>query len=147
MGITIEKTFQIPSWNEFARFKMIDFWSRRRVKFSDTFGNVLIGRRGNLLGNITSFDMSKLISKLTITVSTEHEVHCVLKVNTVMQIITEYNRAWWNLEMETFESYLLQSDEQDERWEKFEVNNKKAAIVWTLTSGLIGNKIPPEEKP
>ena len=147
MSITIERVFQIPMWDDFARFKMNDFWSRRRIEFSESLDNTLKGKRGSLLGNITSFDMSKLMSELTITVSAENQVHCVLKVNTFMQIITEYNKAWWNLEMETFESYLLQTDEQDERWEKFKSNDKKAAIAWTLTSGLVGNRIPPEEKP
>jgi hypothetical protein len=147
MSITIERIFQLPIWDEFTRFKMIDFWSRRRIEFSESSENTLKGKRGSLLGNITSFDMSKLMSELTITISAENRVHCELEVNTFMQIITEYNKAWWNLEMETFESYLLQTDEQDERWRRFKAIDKKAAIAWTLTSGLVGNKIPPEEKP
>ena len=147
MSITVEKTFQIPIWDEFTRFKMINFWSRRRIEFSDTLGNILVGTRGNVLGNITSFDMSKLMSKLTISVSQKNEVYCVLEVNTFMRIITEYNRAWFVLEMETFESYLLQTDQQEERWQRFKKNDQKAAIVWALTSGLIGNRMPPEEKP
>ena len=147
MSIIVEKTFQIPIWDEFTRFKMVDFWSRRRIEFSESSGNILKGKRGSLLGNITSFDMSKLMSELTITVSAENQVHCVLNVNTFMQIITDYNKAWWDLEMETFQSYLLQADEQDERWRRFRANDKKASIAWTLTSGLVGNRIPPEEKP
>ena len=147
MSITVEKTFQIPIWDEFTRFKMVDFWSRRRIEFSENSGNTLKGKRGSLLGNFTSFDMSKLMSELTISVSAENQVHCVLKVNTIMQIITDYNKAWWNLEMESFQSYLLKTDEQNERWERFRANDKKAAIAWALTSGLVGNRIPPEEKP
>lgn len=147
MSVTVEKTFQIPIWDEFTRYKMIDYWSRRGIRFSESLGTTLKGRRGSWLGNITSFDMSKLMSELTINVSAENQVYCVLQVNTFMQIITDYNRAWWNLEMETFESYLLQTDEQDERWKRFRANDKKAAIAWTLTSGLVGNRIPPEEKP
>ena len=87
------------------------------------------------------------MSKLTINVSAENEIHCALSVNTFMQIITEYNRAWWDLEMEMFESFLLETDEQDERWERFLVNHKKAAIIWALSSGFAGNKMPPEERP
>lgn len=87
------------------------------------------------------------MSKLTVSISPKNEVHCILTVNTFMQIITDYNRAWWNLEMEIFKSFLLQTDEQDARWEKFKDNYKNAAIAWTLSSGIVGNKMPPEEKP
>lgn len=107
----------------------------------------MTAKRGNLLGNLISFDMSKLMSKLTVSISPKNEVHCILTVNTFMQIITDYNRAWWNLEMEIFKSFLLQTDEQDARWEKFKDNYKNAAIAWTLSSGIVGNKMPPEEKP
>jgi hypothetical protein len=147
MSITVERIFQIPYWDEFARHKVVDFWSRRRIKFSETSSHTLVGTRGSWLGNLISYDMSKLKSELMITVSPANELRCRLKINTLMQIITEYNKAWWNLEMESFESYLLETDEQEERWERFSANNKKAAIVWTLSSGMVGHKIPPEEKP
>ena len=127
--------------------KAIAFWSRRRVVFSETSGKTLVGRRGNLFGNLTSFDMSKLIAKLTVTISEQNEVYCVLDVNTVLQQITEYNKAWWDLEMDTFESFLLHNDEQEEKWKKFGVHYKKAAWAWSFSYGVRGNKMPPEEKP
>lgn len=147
MILTIENTFQVPVWDEFTSYKTLRFWKRRGFEFIDARENMLSAKRGSLLGNFISFDMSDLMSKLTINVSAENEIRCALRVNTFMQFITEYNRAWWNLEMEMFESFLIETDEQDERWEKFLVNHKKASIVWALSAGFAGNKMPPGEKP
>ncbi|HEX8550627.1 MAG TPA: hypothetical protein VF681_03630 [Abditibacteriaceae bacterium] len=147
MNVKVEKRFQVPIWDEVVKRKAIDFWSRRRITFSETSGNTLIGKRGNLLGNLISFDMSKLIAKLTITVSDKNEVHCILDINTVYQQITEYNRAWWDLEMDTFESFLMRNDEQEEKWKKFGVHYKKAAWAWSFSHGIRGDRMPPEEKP
>jgi hypothetical protein len=147
MSITVEKRFQITEWNSFTNYKTIDFWTRRRFKFIEANGCILTAKRGNLLGNLISLDMSRLISTLTVTVSSDNEIRCVLKVNTFMQIITDYNRAWWDLEMEMFESFMLETDEQNERWENFQDKHKKAALAWALSSGILGRKIPPGEKP
>jgi hypothetical protein len=91
--------------------------------------------------------MSKLMSGITISVSPQNEVECQLQVNTIFQIITDYNKAWWNLEMETFETFLLRNDEQEERWKVFRANHKRAAQAWSLSFGLRGNKIPAEDRP
>lgn len=146
MSIKVEKRLQVPVWDEAQKKRVIDFWSRRRIIFSETADDTLIGTRGNWCGNLTSFDMSKLISKLTITFLKQNELYCVLHINTTFQVITEYNRAWWDLEMDTFESFLLRNDEQEQKWEKFNVAYKKAAWAWSFSRGIKGNKMPPEEK-
>jgi hypothetical protein len=141
MTVTIEKTFQIPVWDEFVKFRTIDFWTRHRIKFTETLGNKLIGTRGSLFGNLISFDMSRLTSKLSISVSPQNTVCCLLEVNTFMQKITEYDRAWWDLEMEIFKTFLLKADEQEARWKKFNTNHKKATLKWNFSLGTCGNKI------
>ena len=143
MSVTVEKKFRVPIWDEAVKRNAIDFWSRRRITFSETSANTLVGTRGSLFGNLFTFDMSKLIANLKITASEQNELHCVLHVNTVFQWITEYNRAWWNLEMETFESFLLQEDEQGEKWKKFGVGHKKAVWLWSFTFGIGDRKMPP----
>ena len=147
MNIKIEKLFEIPFWDEFVKFNLVRFWTNRGIKFDQITDTILTGKRGNLFGNFISFDMSKLMSKLVITVSPENEIHCVLDVDTFMQKITEYNLAWFDLEMDTFQSYMMDFDEQDERWTRFDANYKKAAWIWSLSLGIHGDKIPPEEKP
>jgi hypothetical protein len=147
MIVAIEKTFRIPLWDEFVKFKTIDFWTRRRIKFTETIGDTLIGTRGSLFGNLTSFDMGKLSSKLSISVSPQNTLYCLLEVNTFMQKITEYDQAWWDLEMKTFESFLLESDEQEARWKEFNTNHKKATLIWNFSFGICGHKIPLQEKP
>ena len=141
----IEKEFVVQAWDESARHKTIDFWSRKQIVFSETGERQFIGKRGNLWGNLSSFDMSKIMAKITITVSEQNEVRCVLEINPVMQKITEWNKAWWDLEMDSFATFLLQNDEQVEKWQEFLPQYYKAARVWMSTAGLKGNKIPPKE--
>lgn len=141
----IEKKFFVPTWDEARRQKAVGYWSQRHVVFSQETGNTLVGERGNLLGNLVSYDMSRLIAKLSINVSKENEIHCILDVNTFMQIITERNKEFWRLEMETFESYLLYNNEQPEIWREFTIQNRIGALLWTMTFGLLGNRLPSKE--
>ena len=135
----IERRFLVPMWDESLTQKAIHFWSKRGVAFMRSEGNTLSGKRGSLLGNLFSYDMSKLISKLSISVSSDNELTCILDVNTVMQGITERNKEYWDLEMDTFESFLLRNDEQTENWDDFRKRNVLGAIIWTLTFGLFGD--------
>jgi hypothetical protein len=135
----IEKRFLIPIWNESLKQKSINFWSKRGVVFEKIEENALHGKRGSLLGNLFSYDMSKLISTLSISVLPDNELTCILDVNTVMQGITDRNKEYWNLEMNTFESFLLRNDEQVDNWEDFRKRSVVGAIIWTLTFGLFGD--------
>ncbi len=56
-----------------------------------------------------------------------------------MQGITERNKEYWNLEMNTFESFLLRNDEQSDDWEDFRKRSLLGAIIWTITFGLFGD--------
>ena len=49
--------------------------------------------------------------------------------------------------METFKSFLLRGDEQQERWKTFRGHYKEAAWTWSSTLGIGGNRMPPDEKP
>ena len=135
----IEKRFLTPIWDESLKQKAINFWSKRGIVFEKIEGNALHGKRGSLLGNLFSYDMSKLISTLSISVSADSELTCILDVNTVMQGITERNKEYWNLEMNTFESFLLRNDEQVDNWEDFRKRSVLGAIIWTITFGLFGD--------
>ena len=146
MIIRIERRFEIPKWDDVVRRKAVDFWSRRGVSFFDQTECTLAGRRGSILGNLISFKMSDLLSSLWIGISPKNEVHCVLDVDTILQRITEYNRTWWDLEMETFESFLLRNDEQEAKWRLFLLSNYNASLAWTFSFGMLGNRMQPGER-
>jgi hypothetical protein len=143
MIIRIEKRFEILKWDDVVRRKAIDFWSRRGISFFESSETTLVGRRGSIFGNLVSFNMSDLLSSLWINISLKNEVHCVLDVDTILQRITEYNRAWWDLEMETFESFLLRSDEQEAKWQAFLASHHNASLAWAASFGILGSQVPP----
>jgi hypothetical protein len=140
--VKFEKVIDLPVWDEEARRKVISYWSERGVTFVDTSGDVLVGKRGSLWGNLTSFDMSKLMAKLTVSPVSPDTVSCVLEVNTILQGVTEWNRAYWQLELETFESFLLTGDKKEEVWLNFLKANRKASVEWALSLGTRGREIP-----
>jgi hypothetical protein len=142
----IEKIFNVQNWDNNLKQKAINYWARRGIIFGETEGNILTGKRGSLLGNFFSYNMSKLITKLSISVSAYNVLTCTLDVNTVMQGITQRNIEYWNLEMDTFESYLLTNDEQIENWQDFKKRNILAAIIWTVTLGLFGDGLSAKKK-
>lgn len=104
----------------------------------------LQGRRGSLWGNMTSFDMGKLRAQLTVSRTGSTEIECVLDVDTRYQDITEWNKAYWHLEMDTLESYLLRGDLREDEWQKFQRSSRAAAWQWTLSLTQRGRKMPPK---
>ncbi|RYZ86482.1 MAG: hypothetical protein EOP04_13790 [Proteobacteria bacterium] len=143
--IRIERHFRVRYWDATTKNSAMDFWSRRGMAFQSTPQDLLLGKRGHLLGNLTSFNMTKLMSNLTVTVDGTN-VEAVLVVNKLGQSITDWNRAWWNLEMEIFESHLLSGDNQEERWAQFLKEYKSQAWIWTASLGKLGNEVPPDKK-
>jgi len=135
----IEKTFSVPIWNKEMEQRTINFWTRRGIAFKKISESNYIGKRGNLFGNLTSFDMSKLMTELTITIS-QNKIDCSLEVNTFAQQITEQNKAYWDLELDTFNNFLKRSDEKKEEWDKMGIEVKKAKMS-TLSKGIISGLV------
>ena len=86
--------------------------------------------------------MTRLRADLNIEPAQLDRISLVLTVHTVFQQITQWNRAFWELEMATCESFLLHDDRRDAEWVQFMKAHRKAALVWTLTLGLGGQRIP-----
>ena len=107
------KRIQIIAWEEETRQKIISFWQEHGVVFANTQGDILQGQRGSMWGNLTSFDMSKLMATLTVSRMDEAEIECVLEIDTYAQYITSGNKAYWQREMDTFESWLLRGDKKE----------------------------------
>ncbi|MHB8084707.1 MAG: hypothetical protein ACYDHZ_02640 [Dehalococcoidia bacterium] len=135
MGITVDRAFKVPNWDSIVKQKAIDFWIQRGATFKDTSGNSLVGKRGNWWGNATSFDMAKLITRVSITVSFQNDLHCITEINTTGQILTKMNRAYWDLELDTFRSYILNGDMQIDLWNKYKKDSKQSALSWIFSAG------------
>lgn len=142
--IQITHSIRLPEWNEQVKQKIMAFWHKRGIVFSQTNGDVLKGRRGSRWGNLTSFDMSKLRADLTITKTGPGDIGCVLDVNTRYQDITEWNEAYWRLEMDTLENYLLHDDQREEEWRQFRGASRAAAWQWSLSFTRLGRRLPPK---
>lgn len=140
----IRKSIQTPEWNEKVRQQVISFWQERRVVFAEPQSDTLKGKRGTIWGNLTSYDMSKLMCTLTVSRTNSTEIVCILDVNTFMQGITEWNKAYWQLELDTLESWLLQGDKREAEWQAFLRGVRKAAIQWTFSGGRSERKMPPK---
>lgn len=133
--------------------EIAEFWSRRRVRFSEVTGKIMHGQRGSLWWNAVTFDMSKLRSDLTVLLDQEQgQVECLLDVKTTLQQITPMNQMYWVEEMIAFESYLQSGDEKKEEWVEFQKayrqDNKRwvwglvvtigiAAVVGEVVGGLL----------
>jgi hypothetical protein len=137
----ITKTIQ-AAWTEGSRQKLISFWSARRFRFSEASAASLIATRGHILWNLVSYDSTRLRAELSICSSEPDRIALMLTVHTAFQQITEWSRAFWDLEMETCESFLLCGDLRDVEWVEFMKAYRRAAIIWTLTLTLGGRRIP-----
>lgn len=144
--LQIRKSIAAP-WTEETRRKLIAFWSGRHFRFSDASAERLAATRGNILWNLFSFDMTRVRADLRINSPQSHGIDLTLVEHTAFQQVTEWNRAFWDLEMATCESFLLRGDTRDAEWREFTKGNRKANIIWTLTLGLWGCKTPKEPKP
>ena len=142
--LQVVKTLFVPAWNDMVKAEAITFWQGRGINFDEVTDNYLRGHRGSVWGNLTSFDMSKLITDLTLTISpTEpHEVFCCLEIDTQFQVVTEWNREYWQLELDTFESHLLYGDQKEGEWDQLRKESRASDYLWVLSLGWIRRKMP-----
>jgi hypothetical protein len=141
MDIISERTFHVPKWDDATRKKTIEFWVKRGVVFSEPWGSTLVGNRGSQLAGFFSSSMGKLTAKLAITVSFEGDVHSVLSITVGKYLegfVTEPDREHGNLELETFESFLLRGDELTEKWKQFRKSSVEADLSMALKLSLLG---------
>src|SRR5687768_1539156 len=90
-----EREFDRPrGWDEQARFETSRYVEGRhfRVRRCDHAG--LSGERGDLLGNLTSFDMRRLQAYVQVSPVGETRVRVALAVNPRFQQITAWNGAF-----------------------------------------------------
>lgn len=125
------KLLELPDWNETLRAKAITYWQQRRIVFTELSEDILIGRRGSLWWNLATLDVSKLRTEITIKrLPQSSKVECILDVNTFAQILTPWDATYLRLEMEIFESYLLNGDLQTKKLENFKQLYRPANRDW-----------------
>ena len=142
--LQVVKTMYISTWNEQVKAEAIAFWQRRGISFNEVTDNHFEGRRGSVWGNLTSFDMSRLITNLRLTVSPTkpYEVFCCLDIDTRFQVVTEWNKEYWQLELDTFESHLLCGDQKEGEWDQLRKESRALDYLWVLSLGWIRRKMP-----
>lgn len=128
----------LPVWNEDYQQRAVEYWKGRGFHFGKPSGDTLEGRRGSIWGNLFSFDMSKLRTRLVIRKTDQNAIESMLDIETQFQIITDYNMLYWMLELDTFESALLQGDYQEGRWARFREANRRAAWSWLMSTWRAG---------
>jgi hypothetical protein len=107
----IFKSIAIEEWNDETKQRIIAFWEKRRMVFTDTQGDTLRARRGNLLGNLTAvFDMSRVVTTLTVVTAGPQWIQCMMDVDASQRNLTVANNAFLNNEMEAFAAYLAPAE-------------------------------------
>jgi hypothetical protein len=128
----ISKKILITEWNDQFRKKIIKFWENRKIIFTNISDTKMEGKRGSFLGNLFSFNMSNLMTTINIIKNNSNELICELDINTAMQEITTCNKKHWELELETFESVMLNDDYKENEWKELEKITKKDNVRWSI---------------
>lgn len=136
--LRVGKKMALPAWNEDFQRRAIGYWEGRRFRFEKSSGGVLEGTRGSIWGNLFSFDMSKLRTRLVIRETTQNVIESVLDIDIQFQVVTDYNMLYWMLELETFETALLEGDYQEGRWDRFRKADRRAAWSWLMSPWRAG---------
>ena len=130
--MVIEKRFQLSEWNEGSRRKVVEYWADRNVRFMHVSENELVGTRGSLLGNMVSPQMQDVLTTMKVEVTESKECVCVLDIATTFQIITSWNRRYWQLELDTFESFLLRGERRQAEWASYSTRANKADCLTSI---------------
>ena len=139
--LRLSRTLPLAHWDDGVRERLMQFWRGRGFTFIEADGDFLQAKRGSLWGNLTAFDSKKLLTTLAIARPSPVEVLCLLEVDTRFQTLVEWNHAYWQLELDTQESFLFRNDLKEAIWHEFERDSRRAFAIWTATGGILGNKL------
>ena len=141
----IRRQFLASGWNKNTASVVLDYLMSRG--FSDAQVEqvssrlIITGTRGGWIGNLTSFDMSKLRSRIEVVGDASGLVHVDLKVSTFGQQITEWNRAYWRLELVELCSVVLGRGRIADVWARYAGPRRQAAVLWTLFGMFFGRRL------
>lgn len=133
----------ISVWNDGVRGRLMQFWHGRGFTFTEIGGDYLRGTRGSTWDNLTSFDPGRLRTTLSIARPNPSEILCLLEIDTRFQFITEWNALYWDLELDTLESFLWRDDLREADWARYGRASTQANVLFSVSFGLLGNRVPP----
>jgi hypothetical protein len=139
--VRIQRTIPLLAWDDGVRERVMSYWRGRGFVFHEIDGDFLAARRGSLRGNMTSFDPAKLRATLSIARANPADVLFLMEVDTRFQVIVEWDHRYWELEMETLESFLRRDDIQETRWKEFRRDSARSFLLWGATGGLMGKRL------
>lgn len=143
MNFTVERTIKVPCLDEARLFKIEHFWCDRGIDFSEFTLTTFKGSRGGPVQNLFAIESTRLWSELAIHfMRSSSSLSCRLKANTVFHDMTDWDRAFLNLEMATFESFLLHDDRKVGLWNDFMDQYRAAMKRWAVTFGMSGRRLP-----
>jgi len=136
----ISKVIILPDQNCVTNQQILNFWQNRNVKILLNSKNQFIGERGTIFGNLLSFNMNRLITNIIIS-KNHTELICELNINTIFQTITKWNKEYWDLELNTFESVLLKNDYREQEWTEYFKKARKSNFRWVMKIIIIAAAI------
>ena len=119
------------------------YWSTRGFDCKRRSASI-IGKRGSSLGNLTSFNMTKLICDLDVNLSQNNTVTTELLVDGKFQDITEINLWDFKLELILYE-YALKDIDFPDFLSEYKKKKDNAAIKWSFTM-MRGRDFSPDLK-
>lgn len=136
---------KLPSFDEARRNQYKRFWQERGFKFILTDEKLQLARRGSFFKTFFTMNPRYLETKLTSN-WTNNELECIMEVNLALQQVTEWHKAFLELEMITFESFMQDDDRKAFLWREFEADLKEADAKYTWSCGLLGKKMAADKK-
>lgn len=140
--LQLSRTIHMPLWNEGMQERVMVYWRERGFSFSETDGDFLKATRGSMWGNLTALNPRKIQATLSVARTSPSELLCLLEIDTRFQMILEWDIRYWEMELETLESYLFRNDTRDLIWQEFERDGARALALWIATAGILGRRLP-----
>ncbi len=139
----IVRQLKLPIWDDnIAKVAVAYLQSRRFLDAQVSPELIIIGSRGNWIGNLTSFDMTKLITTVRISSCEVGTIVVELDINTFGQQITEWNAAVWRLEIVELHRVICGLDRIDNIWKQFGRDASWSYVKWAVTLMIGGQHLP-----
>lgn len=141
MGEDYKLKYEFEFDNESINIKDIslNYWESRYFKCRIN-NNKLTGKRGNIMGNLFSFNMTKLMCDLNVEFLNDKKVIVELIVHGKFQDITEVNLADFKLEMLLYPK-TIQNIPPPDFLSDFVKYRKTANLKWTFSLMTKGRKL------
>lgn len=141
----LRRRMLLTAWDEESTRVTVEYLKRRGfadARISDkTDAAGVVGSRGSWLGNFTSFDMTKLRAKIQVSSTKAGDARVELDVNTIGQIITQWNVAVWRLELIELRQLLCGLGPIDDIWSRFAKGDRSAVAAFAVTAGFRGHSL------